>query len=246
MIKFEIDEKVARITLNRPEKRNAMNRQMLEQLNDTFTAIDNTKGVNAIVIKATDPSFCAGSDLKQLGGMTLEEMCILEAEKAAFLRRISLTVKPVIASVQGYAIGGGAFLAAVCDVVVATQSSHFQCVEVPNGWISPWGFHALSARLSPRATQRLAWGYEPIRGEEAYHLGLADYVVAESELSSKTEEVAEQLANLPSISVSATKRFCMEDTLSTAEAQDAKLNALFYDHCQQEAAKKTLNKFFSK
>ncbi|MGB1238082.1 MAG: enoyl-CoA hydratase/isomerase family protein [Pseudomonadales bacterium] len=243
MILFETIQGVAWITLNRPRCRNAMNREMLERLEQALAQCAEDSAVKAVVIRGASPAFCAGSDLNELGQMVLDDICALEARKAAMLRSIALLDKPVIASVEGAAVGGGCFLAAACDIVVATENARFQCMEVPNGWITPWGLFTLNARMSPQHAKRVAWGYEPINGAQAVELGLADYVVTLDELAHKTAEIAAHIAAMPAQSTQATKRCYQPQCLGGAQVEDAHLNALFRAHCMSEESQATLQRF---
>ncbi|SFU14881.1 enoyl-CoA hydratase [Pseudovibrio denitrificans] len=242
-VEFSVENKVAYIQLNRPKQRNAQNKEMLDLLDAALERVETCDTINAAIIFGADPSFCAGSDLTELGALDLDGICDVEKRKAAFLRRISLCPKPIIAAVQGYAVGGGAFLAAACDVVVAAENVKFKGMEVPNGWITPWGFHALNARMAPRHAQRAAWGYKFITATEALRIGLVDEVVALEDLFETARTIAEELAALPPVSVQATKRWYLNACLAEGEAEDAKLNSLFRQHCQMEAAQETFKKF---
>ncbi|MES0884949.1 enoyl-CoA hydratase/isomerase family protein [Roseibium sp. SCP14] len=242
-IRFGVDDGVATITLDRPRQRNAMNAEMLNELEKAVTETGNTDDIRVLRIAAEGPSFCAGSDLTELGSMTVEQMCDVEARKAALLRSLSLLTKPVVAAVQGYAVGGGAFLAAVCDVVVVAENAKLRCMEVPNGWITPWGIHALNARLSPRDAQRVSWGYEFLSAEDAIRIGLADHQASVENLEGYSAKIAEELAALPAIGVSATKEFFLERMLGPGEIEDARLNNLFRLHCSQGSAQETFKKF---
>lgn len=242
-IQFRVEDGVATIALDRPRQRNAMNAEMLGKLQDAVTETRRNGAIRVLRIVAEGPSFCAGSDLTELGGLSVDEMCEVEARKAALLRDIALCTKPVVAAVQGYAVGGGAFLAAVCDVVVVSDDAKLRCMEVPNGWITPWGMHALTARLSPRNAQRVSWGHEFLGAEEALRIGLADYLSPHAELDNRSAEIARNLAALPMVSAGATKEFFLERTLGTGETEDTRLNNLFRLHCSQEAAQETFKKF---
>lgn len=242
-IQFCVEDGVATITLDRPRQRNAMNADMLGKLQEAVAKTAASDDIRVLRLVAAGPSFCAGSDLTELGGLSVDEMCAIEAQKAKLLRDIALCPKPVIAAVQGYAVGGGAFLAAVCDLVVAAEDVQFKCMEVPNGWITPWGMHSLTARMSARNAQRVAWGFEFLGADEALRIGLADYSVPREALDSRTAELAATVAAMPAISVAATKEFMFDRALGAGEVEDARLNNLFRLHCSQDAAQETFKKF---
>lgn len=130
-----------------------------------------------------------------------------EADTAAIARRIGVLGKPVIAAVEGFALGGGFILAASCDVVVTAENTRWHLPEVPNGWLPPWGLGALVARVGPTKARLLTWGAEPIDGTEALRLGVADYGAPAGEALARAIALAEKLAALPREAVASTKRF---------------------------------------
>lgn len=243
MVNIEIRDKVLWARLERPAVRNAMNLQMVEDLEQAFDTAEGDDNVRVVVLSGAAPAFCAGSDLKELGKLSLAELCRLEARKAALLRRLGLLTKPVVASVQGAAIGGGAFFAAACDVVIAAEDVRFQAMEVPNGWITPWGIHVLAERMSAKHAQLFCWGYQPVNATEALRIGLADHVASVEQLLEATETLAGQLAGLPSESVAATKRVVQSLATVDAERLDAHCNELFKQHCGTEASQATFRRF---
>lgn len=220
-----------------------MNLEMVVQLEQAVDQAENDANIKVMVLSGAEGAFCSGSDLKELGALTLDEICKLEDRKARMLRRIDLLAKPVVASVQGPAIGGGAFLAAACDVVVAADNARIQAMEVPNGWITPWGIHVVLKRTTVKQAQAFCWGYKFMSAQEAYRIGLIDELCTPQELEALTESSVEQLANLPANSVQATKRVIQGLLAVDAERLDANCNALFREHCLAPEAQETFNRF---
>lgn len=243
MVSIETRDNVLWARLERPAVRNAMNLQMVQELEQAFDAAETNDDIRVVVLAGAAPAFCAGSDLKELGKLSLAELCRLEARKAALLRRVGLLTKPVVASVQGAAIGGGAFFAAACDVVIAAEDVRFQAMEVPNGWITPWGIHVLAERMSAKHAQLFCWGHQPVNAAEALRIGLADRVASVEELQEVTQTLAGQLAALPAESVGATKRVVQSLATVDAERLDAHCNELFRLHCGTEASQATFRRF---
>ncbi len=246
MIKLETEGRVALLTLDRAERRNALGSAMIEQLDQAITALDADAGVGAVVLSGAAPSFCAGSDLKELGRMDLAEMAHHEAVTAAVARRIALMDKPVIAAVEGYAYGGGFILACSCDIVVSSSAAKWNLAEVPNGWLPPWGLQALLARVGPVNARRLTWGHEVLDGEQAYRVGVADYLAPEGQALAQARALADKLAQLPAPAVASTKRFFAPHAAADAEVADAAANRIFIDNCQHEVARATLARFGAK
>ena len=137
MIKVDIGNSVANITLNRPEKRNALSPELIAELTAAFLEAVPDKSINVIVIRGEGRDFCAGLDIKSAtdSDQVLDHLASARALADLFLsmRRCS---KPIIAAVHGRAIGGGAGLATAADLVVATESSIFRYPEVNLGFVA--------------------------------------------------------------------------------------------------------------
>jgi enoyl-CoA hydratase/carnithine racemase len=215
----------------------------MQAFSEAFVELDRNEGIAAIVISATAPGFCAGSDLKELATMDIAQMCAHEAETAQVVRAIGFMEKPVIAAVSGFALGGGVGLAVGCDLIVTHPECRWHMPEVPNGWLPPWALASLSVRVGPVAARRLVWASEPITGTEAYDLKLADYLVPMSEVEREAIALAERLAALPRVAIASTKRFFTPMINGTAEASDRLANRVFAENCQDDASKATLRKF---
>src|ERR1700684_878444 len=180
-LRIEQAGEIAVLTIDRPERRNALGQQLIEELRNEFDRADRDPNTRVIVLTGSAPGFCAGSDLKELAGTNLAGMGAHEARAAALARSIALMKKPVVSGVEGFALGGGCVLAVSCDVVVSDPSARWHLPEVMIGWIPPWGIQDLVARVGPVAARRLVWGAEPFDGTEAHRLGVTDYVAQSGE-----------------------------------------------------------------
>src|ERR1700722_6198066 len=149
---------IAVLTIDRPARRNALGQQLIEELFAEFDRADRGPDTRLIALTGSAPGFCAGSDLKELAGTNLAGMGAHEARTAALARSIALMNKPVVAGIEGFALGGGFVLAVSCDVVVSEPSTRWHLPEVAIGWIPPWGIQALVARVGPVTGRRLVWG----------------------------------------------------------------------------------------
>jgi enoyl-CoA hydratase/carnithine racemase len=235
---------IAILTIDRPERRNALGQQLIEELFTELDRADRDPAVRVIVLTGSAPGFCAGSDLKELAGTDLAGMGAHEARTAALARSIALMNKPVVAGIEGFALGGGFVLAVSCDVVVSEPSARWHLPEVAIGWIPPWGIQALVARVGPVTGRRLVWGADPIDGREAHRLGIADYLAEPGETTrDAAHRVATRLAALPAQAVASTKQFFAPLVSGQGESLDAWANRLFLADCGHPAAKATLNRF---
>jgi enoyl-CoA hydratase/carnithine racemase len=237
-------ETVAILTINRPRRRNAIGAALISDLSRELTRLDADPSVHAILLTGTAPGFCAGSDLKELAETDLAGMREHEAHTAAVARSIALLSKPVVAAVDGFALGGGFVLAISCDVVVTTAAARWHLPEVTIGWIPPWGLQTLVARVGPVTARRLTWGAKPIDGHEAHRIGIADYLAgADESVRDAALAQAQRLAALPPPAVASTKQFFAPMAAGAGEAADAWANRLFAADCGHPVAKATLARF---
>jgi len=231
------------LKINRPERRNALGSELMQALAEALRAADRDDDVGAVVLTGAPPAFCAGSDLKELGGLSIEKMCEHEAATAAVARGMALLAKPVVAAVEGYALGGGFILAVSCDMVVTASDTRWRLPEVANGWLPPWGLQALLARVGPVRARQITWGAEPLDGIEAHRLGVADAVTGPGRTLDRARTLAAALAALPRTSVTSTKRFYEPFIAHDGERLDAAAARAFAADCRGPAARATLDRF---
>lgn len=243
MLDVDRDGRVAIVTFNRPDRRNAMNDGLVVRAVETFCALDADSDVGAIVLRGSAPGFCAGSDLKFIGGLSLAEMCRFEADTGAMVRMLALLDKPVVAAVEGFAMGGGFILAVSCDLVVTARDARWHLPEVPIGWLTPWGLQALIARVGPVRARTLCFGIAPFDGEEALRLRVADHVAPAGDALGAAIAQARRLAALPVRAAAATKHFFAGPVADRAETLDALANRMFADNCRHPGAIATLNRY---
>ena len=137
-IEIEIADGVGWIWLNRPEKRNALDRALVEELHTGATILGNDDNVRVVVLGGRGPAFCAGADLeylRRMAGFTLDDNMEDSAALARTLRTLHDLPKPTVARVHGPAIAGGCGLATICDLVVASEQASFGYTEVRIGFI---------------------------------------------------------------------------------------------------------------
>jgi enoyl-CoA hydratase/carnithine racemase len=234
------------VTLNRPARRNAMDRDLVDALGQALRRIDADPDVAAIVLRGEPPGFCAGSDLKFIGRLSLEAICQFEAETGEMARLIGFLNKPVIAAVEGFALGGGFILAISCDLAVSADAARWHLPEVPIGWLTPWGLKALVARVGAVAARKLCYATEAFDGREAKRLGLVDHLADPGHATEVAMALAQRLAALPAAAMASTKRFFMPDILDMSEVLDVQANEAFAGNCRHPAARATLERFGSR
>jgi methylglutaconyl-CoA hydratase len=193
-----VADKVAIVTLNRPDLRNAFNEGAIAELAHVFDELGRNDAVRAIVLAANGPSFCAGADLnwmKKMAGYSHDENEADAMRLAEMLRTIYLSPKPVVARVQGDCYAGGMGLLAACDIVVASETAGFCLSEVKLGLIpatiSPYVIKA----MGEQAARRYFLTAERFDAAEAQRIGVAHTVVAPEALDATVAGIVKALVN---------------------------------------------------
>ncbi|HEX3803135.1 MAG TPA: enoyl-CoA hydratase-related protein [Solirubrobacteraceae bacterium] len=184
------------LTLNRPEKRNAIDRQLFSDLIDAFNELDRDEAVRVAIITGSGPAFCGGVDLTDVGDRELIE----ERRKTGVSPPgVLLTVQtPVIAAVNGACVAGGLELALACDVVIASAAASFADTHLQLGLIPSWGGAALlPAAVGTRRAKEMILSGRFITADEAYQYGLAAQVVSPDELLEAAVALAQRIAHAP-------------------------------------------------
>lgn len=191
----ETRDGVANVTLNRPEKLNALNQKVFQELSDCFAAIEHDEAVRAVIITgAGERAFAAGADLKEFSKLDAIAGEAASRRGQEVFNRIENLRKPVIAAVRGYALGGGCELALACTLRVAAESAVFGQPEVKVGLIPGYGGSQRLPRLvgKGRALEMILTG-EPVAAQEAFRIGLVNSVVPDSDLMSAAERLARKI-----------------------------------------------------
>ena len=193
-----VADKVAAVTLNRPDLRNAFNEGAIAELARVFDELGRNDAVRAIVLAANGPSFCAGADLnwmKKMAGYSHDENEADAMRLADMLRTIYLCPKPTVARVQGDCYAGGMGLVAACDIVVASETAGFCLSEVKLGLIpatiSPYVIKA----MGEQAARRYFITAERFDAAEAQRIGVAHAVVAPEALEATVAGIVKALVN---------------------------------------------------
>ncbi|HEV8336036.1 MAG TPA: enoyl-CoA hydratase-related protein [Candidatus Polarisedimenticolia bacterium] len=188
----QVQDRIGRITVNRPEKLNALNRATLEEIDAAFAAMGSDPAVGAILLTgAGAKAFIAGADINELARQTPVEGREYTLFGQGVLNRIESLGKPVLAAVNGYALGGGCEIALACTLRFASSAARFGQPEVNLGIIPGYGGTQRLARLIGRGrAQEMILTGEMIDAAEAHRIGLVNAVVAPEELIPRTESVA--------------------------------------------------------
>jgi len=196
IVLFSKDAGIAQITINRPDKMNALNRAVLVELDRCFQqALGDPEVYGVVLTGAGDRAFVAGADISEFAHYTAAEAKALSTFGQELFRRIEESPKPVVAAVHGFALGGGCELAMACHLRIATRAARFGQPEVSLGVVPGYGGTQRLVQLvgKAKALEMLCTG-DPIDAAEAYRLGLANHVVEEqSELLPRAQALLQRM-----------------------------------------------------
>lgn len=195
-ILFEIKNHTAIVTVNRPDKLNALNGKTIDEFEDVFHLIKNNPEVFVVVITGSgEKAFVAGADIAELNKLDVISAKEFSEKGNRVFRAIETLDKPVIAAVNGFALGGGCELALACHMRTASENAKFGQPEVNLGIIPGYGGTQRLARVinSARALEMILTG-DMIGADEAFRIGLVNKVYPQAELLNKTFEMADKIA----------------------------------------------------
>jgi enoyl-CoA hydratase/carnithine racemase len=193
-ILFTMDGTIARLTMNRPQRRNALSLAHMQELIHCLKALGEGKEAQVVVLGGTGPAFCAGHDLSEMVGRDPEFYRHLFDVCCELMETIQAIPQPVIARVHGVATAAGCQLAATCDLVVASEEARFATPGVKIGLFCSTPMVALSRAVGQKKAMEMLLTGDFISAEEALAEGLANKVVAAEDLDSETQRLAEKIA----------------------------------------------------
>ena len=198
----------ARVILNRPDRRNAFDARMVDELCETFTALGQDQSVRAIVLTGSGPTFCAGADLRWMGtdGIASASEARQDAERLlAMFRAIDDCPCPVIGCIQGAVYGGGVGMIAACDIAVAAANATFAFIEVRLGLVPAVIAPFVLAKVGNSFVRRFCLTGEPFSASIARDNGLIHDVVEPAALDAHVASLAERMTHLAPQAVRDTK-----------------------------------------
>ncbi len=199
------------LTMNRPEKRNALNTELTQSLLDALRSADNDEPVRCVLLTGAGQGFCAGADLTEFKSLQDPQAAERRAELTLQLHLVfSRISKPVVTAINGAAMGGGAGLAIAGDMALMAASAKLGYPESKHGIVAAIVMANLVRQVGRKAAFELVSLAEPIDAARALQLGMVNYVVAEKDLIEKTVQIAEKLASVPASAMRETKRLFHE------------------------------------
>jgi methylglutaconyl-CoA hydratase len=240
-----IDGAIARVTLNRPEKKNALNDELISQLRQVLIDAAANEAIRAIVIAGSGSDFCSGADLAALEKISKATAAENAADAQSMLELFVLIRQlpvPVIAAVHGRALAGGCGLATSCDIVLASRTARFGYPEVKIGFVPAM----VTAILRRNVTEKLAFELltrgDEVKADEALRIGLVNRVFSEESFANEVQEYAESFASRSRSAVSLTKGLLYQmDGVPFLEAlqtgADVNVIARLTEDCQKGIAR---------
>ena len=193
--------------LNRPERMNALSTTILDGLEAVADEAERDLAVRCVVLAGSGRAFCAGADLKERGGMAADERWRYVRRVNAVVARLDQVPVPVIAAIDGYALGGGVELVAISDLRLASRAAVFGLPEARRGIIAGGSIVRLVRDVSPALAARLAYTCDPIDADEALRLGLVDAVYPDTDrLEQEAQALALRIARNAPLALRASKR----------------------------------------
>ena len=232
-VHYERKDKIGWITLSRPGARNAWGPDFYDGLANYFDEMEDDDRVCCAVITGDESggAFSAGANLKDPNTHTSASPAsiireISKKREVSPFNRLTEFPKPIVAAVNGYAIGIGCIITFCCDLIIASEKAEWRLPQISLGIIPAYGGSARLARwVGKGLATRVAMGF-PLPAEEAYRIGLAQWLVPHDQLVAKAEEVAAHIANFPPLSVRMVKE-SITHSLDVSNLKDASLADLY-------------------
>lgn len=203
---YKTNNGIAYITINRPESLNALSNEVLDELHTAFNAVENDTKVKSVILTGEGKAFVAGADIAEMVKLSTLEGRAMMVKGQNVMNQIEMLNKPVIAAVNGYALGGGCELAMACDIRIASENAKFGQPEVNLGIIPGFGGTQRLPRLVGKGMGKyLIMTAEMIDAYEAYRIGLVEKVVPAEELIGIAEKTARIIMSKAPIAIQAAK-----------------------------------------
>lgn len=207
VLQIRTTESVRYWTLDRPHRRNAVDRQLFQALLHAADAADQDESCRVVVLEGAGPVFCAGSDVRELAQLSTHEVIDSEVKWSQLGRRLRALHVPLIAKIRGAALGGGLMLASYADMRLASPSASFGAPEVRLGWIPPGGIEELIEAIGEQTARELVLFGWRVTAARAYERGIVDYLCDDDDLDEVTHAIAQNAAGLPSTAIRETKAY---------------------------------------
>ena len=234
-IKYEEEGMIAVLTINRPKALNALNSKVLDELDKTLDSIDLNKIRCLIVTGEGEKSFVAGADIGEMSSLTKEQGKAFGKKGNDVFRKLETFPIPVIAAINGFALGGGCEISMSCDIRICSDNAVFGQPEVGLG-ITPGfgGTQRLARIVGPGMAKQMIYTGRNIKADEAYRIGLVNAVYPQSELLNEAKKMAETIAKQAPIAVRNAKK-AINDGLQVDMEKAIEIEEELFGNCFETA-----------
>ena len=197
-LQYRVDNRLATLTLNRPEKQNALDDSAIRDLSAAFASASKDPSVKVVILRGAGPVFCAGRDpelLKKLLQGSLEDQQADAQRLAGLFRTIHELRKPVLAVVEGQAVSEGVGVAAACDIVIAAEEAQFGLPDVRSGAIPAISLVFIAKRVGEARARELALRGQPLGATDAFTIGLVNVVVPRAQIDATLARLTSSLVS---------------------------------------------------
>lgn len=230
LIELDVRDHIGYLTLNRPDALNAINRALMDDLDAALNAVATDARIRVVILSGRGRAFCAGSDIKDLAGVSSADAERIVRREAELCQRFEELPQPTIAAVEGYALGGGAALLLYQNIRIASETAVFGLPEVTLGWNPAFGMARLTRLIGRGWASDLMLTGRTIAAHEALAIGLVDRVVPAASLMETAETLAKQIADNPIEGVRAIKAILRaEEEMPLAKTDDYELRV--FEQC---------------
>ena len=215
-----LDNNIALVRLNRPDALNALNTATRAAISDCFAGLHDDEEVRCVVLTGNEQAFAAGADLKEMSDASSIDLFKRRSER--YWQAVAQTPQPIVAAIQGYAMGGGLELAMMCDLIVAGENAQLAQPEIKVG-IMPGagGTQRLTRAVGKYNSMKINLLGKPFSGREAYEMGLACEVCPDTEVLDRAIAMATTISRMPPLAVQSIKQ-------AVLHGQDASLDAALF------------------
>jgi enoyl-CoA hydratase/carnithine racemase len=237
---------VVRLTLNRPDKRNALSEGLLARLGQALGAVAADSSARVVVLGAAGPVFCSGHDLGEMVGRSAEEYAALFARCSEVMQQLRRMPQPVIARVQGTATAAGCQLVAACDLAVASETATFATPGVKVGLFCTTPMVPLVRAIPAKPALEMLLTGKPIPATRAYELGLVNAVVPPEELDSAVQEFVDSILAASPLTVRLGKAAFYDQLALDEPSAYERANAVMADNALRRDAQEGISAFLHK
>lgn len=243
-IRYGVKNQIGILTISRPQQLNSLNKETLGEFLEALDMIEKDESVRCLVITGEgEKAFAGGADISEMAEMREEEARGFSELGGRVMRGLEELQTPVIAAVNGYALGGGCELALACDIIIASKNAVFSQPEVSLGVIPGFGgTQRLPLRVGLGRAKLMIYTGEYVKADEAYEIGLADKVTESEDLMREAYAMAEKIASYPVEAIAAAKK-----AVSYANTEGFEKETKLFGKCfAAEGQKKAMKAFLER